>query len=125
VRVRVRSWTGVLQDLTLNDLLVGPEGPRAVAIDRPASALPGPLTVEVVAASRDGEVARAELDAAAGITPTLIAGALVVLALLAIALLARRRHLRSDGPTAPPASSPHDPTDPRAPTEPTIRPRSP
>jgi hypothetical protein len=120
VRVRVRNWTGVLQDLTLNDLLIGPEGPRAVAIDRPASALPGPLTVEAVAVSRDGEEARAELDADAGITPTLIAGALVVLALLAITLLGRRRHLRSDGRTgtAPPASSPHDPTDPRAPTEP-------
>jgi hypothetical protein len=106
VRLRVRSWSGVLQDLTLNDLLVGPEAPRTVTVDRPASALPGPLTVEVIATTRDGEVARADLDAAAGITPSLIAGTLVVLALLAIALVARRRHLRSDRPTHVPTDEP-------------------
>jgi hypothetical protein len=101
VRVRVRGWAGTASDRTLAELVVGPDRPREVAVDRPAGALPGRLHVEVVAVDRAGEEARASLTTRAGpagwmpvVAALLLLGAVAVV----VAIAVRRRRLRSDGP---------------------------
>jgi hypothetical protein len=97
VRIRVRSWLGVLGDRTVADLVVGPDGPRILAVDQPASAPPGRLRVETVAVDRAGEASRAELATDLGLTAPAVAVILLLVTGALVGVLRRGRRLRSDG----------------------------
>jgi hypothetical protein len=99
VRIRVRGWAGTASDRTLADLVVGPDRPREVAVDRPAGALPGRLHVEVVAVDRAGAEARASLTTRAGPAGWVpVVAALLLLGAVAVVVAVGRRRLRSGGP---------------------------
>jgi hypothetical protein len=124
VRIRVRSWLGVLSERTLADLVVGPDGPRVVAVARPVGAPPGRLRIEVAAVDRAGETAGSELVTSVGLTAPTLAFVLLLVAGSLVALGYRRGRLRSrwegsdaapedtdaDGPPGPDAEATGPPT---------------
>jgi hypothetical protein len=130
VRVRVRSWLGVLSDRTLADVVVGPDEPRVLDVERPASSPPGRLRLEVVAVDRAGDVARSEFTTSVGVTPAAVAFLLLIVAGVSVGVLLRRRHLRSgtlattqhspsaDDPADHPADEPPDAPTNNVPEEP-------
>jgi hypothetical protein len=107
VRVRVRSWLGVVHDQTTADLLVGPDEPRVLEVVRPAGSPPGRLHVEVVAVDRTGTEARATLATSAGAAGWLLVFAVALLTAAAVAVVVAARRLRSAASRAPaPAADP-------------------
>jgi hypothetical protein len=132
VRIRIRSWLGVLSDRTLADLVVGPDGPRVVAVERPVGAPPGRLRIEVAAADRAGETAGSELVTSVGLTAPIVAFVLLLVAGSLVAVGYRSGRLGSrregsgsapldtdaDGPRVPDARAPGPPTTGSPTTEP-------
>jgi hypothetical protein len=118
VRIRVRSWLGILSDRTLADVVVGPDDPRVLPVERPASAPPGRLRIEVVAVDRDGDVSRSEATTSVGITPAAVALVLLLVAGVSVGIVLRRRHLRSET-SATTRTTPVDGTPPADGTPPT------
>jgi hypothetical protein len=124
VRIRIRSWLGVLSDRTIADLVVGPDGPRVVAVERPVAAPPGRLRLEVAAVDRAGETAGSELVTSVGLTAPIVAFVLLLVAGSLLAVGYRRGRLGSrregsgsapedtdaDGPRVPDARAPGPPT---------------
>jgi hypothetical protein len=108
VRIRVRSWIGILSDRTLADVVVGPDEPRVLEVERPAGAPPGRLRLEVVTVDRAGDVARSEITTSVGITPAVVALVLLVIAGVWVGRLLRRRHLRSQTTATTRAGAPVD-----------------
>jgi hypothetical protein len=108
VRLRVRSWLGVLSDRTLADVVVGPDEPRVLEVERPTGAPPGRLRIEVVAVDRAGDVSRSEVTTSLGITPAAVALVLLLVAGVSVGVLLRRRHLRSDTTDDTPDDLPDD-----------------
>jgi hypothetical protein len=106
VRLRLRSWIGVLADRTVTDLIVGPDEPRILEVERPVGAPPGRLHIDVTAVDRAGEERRAAVATTVGITPALVAVVLLVIAGSSVGAVRRQRHLRSD-PAGPDETEEH------------------
>jgi hypothetical protein len=107
VRVRVRSWLGVLHDHTVADLLVGPDEPRVLEVARPPGSPPGRLHLEVVGVDRTGTEARASVTTSAGAAGWLLVLAVALLLAAAATVVLAGRRLRS--PARRPSSPPTDP----------------
>lgn len=106
VRVRVRTWTGVLADRSFTPLAIPPEGRELrVGFERPP--LPGTVTLEVVAAQPEG--APVSYTTTTMVWPDrlqwLLLGAAVSILVGAVVLALRRRRARHTDP--PPKASGH------------------
>jgi hypothetical protein len=111
VRVRVRSWLGVLHDHTTVDLLVGPDEPRVLEVARPAGSPPGRLHLEVVAVDRTGTEARTSLTTSAGAAGWLLVLAVLLVLVAAAAIVLAARRLRSTAGRARTSASDRPPVE--------------
>ena len=95
LRVRAEAWWGrPVLDETVRDVLVWPNAARTLTVPLTGEVVPGPYTVEVVAADHDGPTAHATTRTWVWGHAPLLLGALALLVVTAV-LVGRAWHRRS------------------------------
>lgn len=103
VRARARATTilrTVAADIAIPALVVPPRRSRRVDVELGTGLIPGPWTVEVVAAHEGEAAARATTRVVAGPLPALVATGVLLVTMVTVVVLVRRRR-RSATPAGP------------------------